>query len=134
EKTARFASQWINEKNLQKPTSKYIPELREYIDGEIKKRHNERTADAQEVMEYLTSVLRGKSKSEIVVIEWCGDGMSSARQMEKAPDEKERLKAAELLGKRFGIFSERINVDAKVEHSEKLADVFSQIGGEGLEE
>ncbi|MDE7389825.1 MAG: terminase small subunit, partial [Lachnospiraceae bacterium] len=95
EKTARFASQWINEKNLQKPTSKYIPELREYIDSEIKKLHNERTADAQEVMEYLTSVLRGKSKSEIVVIEGEGDGMSSARRMEKAPDEKERLKAAE---------------------------------------
>lgn len=79
--------------------------VKNYIDEQLQELHNERTADAQEVMEYLTSVLRGESKSEIVVIEGEGDGMSSARRMEKAPDEKECLKAAELLGKRFGIFN-----------------------------
>lgn len=31
ESTARFASQWINERNLHKPTTKYKPELHEYI-------------------------------------------------------------------------------------------------------
>ena len=34
--------------------------------------------------------------------------MSEARELEKSPDEKERLKAAELLGKRYGIFTEKI--------------------------
>lgn len=91
-----------------------IVNVKTYIDEQLQELHNERTADAQEVMEYLTSVLRGESKSEIVVIEGEGDGMSSARRMEKAPDEKERLKAAELLGKRFGIFSEKINVNGAV--------------------
>ncbi len=91
-----------------------IVNVKTYIDEQLQELHNERTADAQEVMEYLTSVLRGESKSEIVVIEGEGDGMSSARRMEKAPDEKERLKAAELLGKRFGIFSEKININGTV--------------------
>ncbi len=89
-------------------------EVKTYIDEQLQELHNERTADAQEIMEYLTSVLRGESKSEIVVIEGEGDGMSSAKRMKKAPDEKERLKAAELLGKRFGIFSEKININGTV--------------------
>lgn len=88
--------------------------VKNYIDEQLQEFHNERTADAQEVMEYLTSVLRGESKSEIVVIEGCGDGMSSAKRMEKSPDEKERLKAAELLGKRFGIFTDKINIDGAI--------------------
>ena len=31
--------------------------------------------------------------------------------MQKAPDEKERLKAAELLGKRYGLFTDKVEVD-----------------------
>lgn len=86
--------------------------VRAYIDQQLKHLHTERTADAREVMEYLTSVLRGESQSEIVVVEGRGDGVSSAKRIQKRPDEKERLKAAELLGKRFGIFTEKLDVDA----------------------
>ena len=31
--------------------------------------------------------------------------------MNKAPDEKEKLKAAELLGKRYGLFTDKVEVD-----------------------
>ena len=34
--------------------------------------------------------------------------------MQKPPDEKERLKAAELLGKRFGMFTDKVNVSGNV--------------------
>lgn len=84
--------------------------IREYIDGQLEKMHDEKTADAKEVMEYLTSVMRGESEAEIVVVEGTGDGASEARRMMKAPDEKERLKAAELLGKRYGLFREKLDV------------------------
>ena len=40
--------------------------------------------------------------------------------------------ALELLGKHLGMFKE--NVKVNVETSEKLEDIFAQIGGEGLEE
>lgn len=79
---------------------KYISELREKLSSE-------KIADVTEVMEYLTSVMRGDSEAEIVVVEGCGDGCSSARNVAKRPDEKERLKAAELLGKRFGMFDRK---------------------------
>ena len=66
-------------------------------------------ADAEEVMKYLTSVLRGESSSEEIVVEGCGDGCSEARTMKKAPSEKDKLKAAELLGKRYGIWKDTID-------------------------
>ena len=34
--------------------------------------------------------------------------------IEKAPDEKERLKAAELIGKRFGMFKEKVDVGGTI--------------------
>lgn len=113
-KTARFAAEWINEKNLQKPTKKYNVELKGYIDEQLAQLHNDNIATAKEVMQYLTSVIRGQSKSEVVVVEGIGDGCSNARRIKKAPDEKERLKAAELLGKRYGMFTDKINVDGVV--------------------
>lgn len=89
-------------------------DIKTYIDEQLEKIHNEKIADAQEVMMYLTSVLRGESLSEIVVVEGTGDGCSDARRMMKLPDERERLKAAELIGKRYGMFTDKVNVEGAV--------------------
>ena len=107
-------------------------EIRNYIEEQIQQLHNERTADAQEVVEYLTSVLRGESEGEELVNEFQGDGISKAVNVKKKPSEKDKLRAAELLGKRFGIFTDKIEGSVRI--SEKLADVFDQLGGEELEE
>ena len=85
-------------------------DVKNYIADRMEEIHNEKTADAQEVIEYLTSVLRGKSSSTEIVVEGTGDGCSEARTIEKAPSEKERLKAAELLGKRYGLYTEKVDV------------------------
>lgn len=84
--------------------------VKAYIDEQLAKLHDEKMADTREVLEYLTSVLRGKSVSEVVVVEGCGDGYSKARNIDKGPDEKEKLKAAELLGKHLGIFAENVRL------------------------
>lgn len=102
--------------------------VQKYINDRMQKIHNEKTADAQEVVEYLTSVLRGQSTSSVLA----RDEIGAERVIEKPPDEKERLKAAELLGKRYGLFKEAVDLEVKV--SEKLADIMAQIGGDGLEE
>lgn len=85
--------------------------IKTYIEGRLEKISSEKIADAEEVMVYLTSVLRGESESEVVVVEGSGEGYSKARRMGKAPDEKERLKAAELLGKRYGLFKDNVNLE-----------------------
>lgn len=86
-------------------------DAKNYITEQMEKIHNEKTADAQEVIEYLTSVLRGESTAQEIVVEGTGDGCSEARTMEKAPSEKERLKAAELLGKRYALFTDKVETD-----------------------
>ncbi|MEG2649473.1 MAG: terminase small subunit [Eubacterium sp.] len=89
--------------------------VKAYIDRRLEEIRTAKTAEAQEVMEYLTSVMRGESRSEIVVVEGTGDGCSSASRIEKAPDEKERLKAAELLGKRWSLFTDKVDLSADVD-------------------
>lgn len=88
--------------------------VRAYLDERLEQIHSERTADLQEVMEYLTSVLRGESSAHVVVVEGTGDGCSEARVIDKPPDEKERLKAAELLGKRYGMFTDKVSVEGNI--------------------
>ena len=73
--------------------------VREYIDEKLEEISSTKIADTVEVMEYLTAVLRGETKSEVIAV---------TDILEKAPDEKEKLKAAELLGKRYGIFTDKI--------------------------
>nr|DAP88906.1 MAG TPA: Terminase small subunit [Caudoviricetes sp.] len=88
--------------------------IKSYIDEKLKELSDKKIADQQEVLAYLTAVLRGETQSEIVVVEGVGDGCSEARRLQKLPDEKERLKAAELLGKRMGLFKDKIDVTANV--------------------
>ena len=90
-------------------------DIKKYIDDRMEEIHNEKTADAQEVIEYLTSVMRGESTSEEIVVEGTGDGCSEARAIEKAPSEKDRLKAAELLGKRYGLYTDKVEMDTDLD-------------------
>ena len=90
---------------------------------------SDRMATATEVMEYLTSVMRGESTAEVVVVEGLGDGCSEARRFKKAPDEKERLRAAELLGKRFGLFKDKVEVSGIEAEQSKLDSLLDQLGG-----
>jgi phage terminase small subunit len=85
--------------------------IKKFLADRMAEKEKELIADQDEVLKYLTSVLRGESQAEVVVVENIGDYMSEARTMQKAPDEKERLKAAELLGKRYGIFKDKVQAE-----------------------
>src|SRR5574344_1100354 len=85
--------------------------VKEYIDQQLKKIEDKSIADATEVMKYLTSVMRNEIKEEVVVTEGIGDGCSEARTIKKDMSAKDRNKAAELLGKRYRLFTEKVEVD-----------------------
>ncbi len=87
-------------------------DVKTYLEEQMEKLRSEKVADAREVLEYLTSVIRGQSCSQIVVVEGTGDGCSEASPLMNAPDEKERLKAAELLGKHLGLLTNQVKVEA----------------------
>lgn len=84
--------------------------IKKYIEARLEKMQSARIADATEVMEHLSSSMRGEIKEEVVVTEGTGDGMSEARIIKKQIGAKDRLKAAELLGKRYSLFTEKLNV------------------------
>ena len=118
-------AQAIGAENLTKPL------LKEYIAERMAEKESELIADQDEVLRYLTSVLRGKSRSSVVVVENIGDYCSEAREIEKAPDEKERLKAAELLGKRYGLYTDRMEQDVDMELTISVDYGDGETGGEG---
>lgn len=109
----------IGSENLTKPN------VKAYIDARMEEKRKTTIATQDEVLAYLTSVLRGESQGAEVVVEGKGDGFSEAREFNKKPSEKERMKAAELLGKRYGTFTERIKVDVDKEKESALKNLQS---------
>ena len=96
------------------------PHVREYIDKRLEEINDKSIAKQEEVLQYLTEVLRGKSSATEIVVEMVGDGTSEAKLIVKPPSEKERIKAAELLGKRYGSFTEKVEVGADLELNVKV--------------
>lgn len=94
----------IATENLQKPN------ISAYIEKRMAEKEAELVADQAEVLKYLTSVLRGKSASSVLA----RDEVGADRVIEKPPDEKERLKAAELLGKAHMMFTDKVQQDVEI--------------------
>ena len=93
----------------------FKPYLAAAIDEELKRIENAKIADVIEIQQYLTSVMRKEAKSECLVVVGTGDGCSKPQVVLKAPDEKEAMKAAELLGKSRGMFSDRLDINADMD-------------------
>ena len=89
--------------------------IKEYIEKRMVEKESELIADQNGVLRYLTAVMRGESTSEEIIVEGIGDGRSKARKLEKTPSEKDRLKAAELIGKRYGLFTDKIETDVDMD-------------------
>lgn len=94
----------IGVENLKKP------ELKKYIEDRMAEKDKELIATGDEVLKYLTSVMRGKSTSSVLA----RDEMGADRVIEKPPDEKERTKAAELLGKAHMLFTDKVDMGGAV--------------------
>ena len=101
---------------------KAIKELQE----EIRK---ENIAEAIEVEEFLSLAMRGEIEEEVVVTENIGDYESRARIIKKQLSAKERIRAAELLGKRYALFTEKVDMDVDV-GTEKLDSILRQLKGD----
>ena len=90
------------------------PKIKEYIDERRKEIESERIAKAEEVLAFLSASLRGEIDEDVVVVEGAGDGVSTARVVTKQLSAKDRIKAAELLGKRYALFTEKVDVEGNV--------------------
>ena len=73
--------------------------VRKYIDDVMEKRSKNTIATADEVLEYLTKVMNGEEKDAF--------GLDTSIA--------DRTKAAELLGKRHMLFTDKVKLDAEIE-------------------
>lgn len=96
------------------------PHIKTYIAERLEAINSAKIASQEEVLQYLTAVMRGETAATEVVVEGEGDGVSCARLIDKPPNEKEKLKAAELLGKRYGAFTDKVEVGADLELNVKV--------------
>ena len=94
----------IGQENLTKP------DIKAYIEAHLQEIHNEKTADAQEVLEYLTSVMRGEHTEQVLKL--VGEGVQTVSDIDVSA--KDRLKAAELIGKRYGMFKDSVDLGGAV--------------------
>lgn len=80
--------------------------ISEYIQAKLEEIHNQKTADAQEVIEYLSSVMRGEHQDQVLKL--VGDGVQVVTNIKVSA--KDRIRAAELIGKRFGMFTDKTDL------------------------
>ncbi|MBC6681389.1 terminase small subunit [Zhenpiania hominis] len=94
--------------NLSKPV------IKAYIDAKMAEKDAELIAAQDEVMRHLTAAMRGEITEEVVVVEGTGEGCSDARIVDKQISARDRLKAAELLGKRYQLFTDKVDVTGAI--------------------
>lgn len=104
--------------------------IKNYIDVRLAKLESEKIATQEEVLQYLTSVMRGEKTEPLLVL----DGEGTQKVIQAVPNVQSRTRAAELLGKRYGTFTDCVDINAQIESKPKFDDIVNQLGGSGLDE
>lgn len=104
--------------------------VKKYIDEKMKEIDDKSIAKVEEVLKYLTKGMRQEIEEEVVVTENVGDYMSEARIVKKKIAAKDAIKCAELLGKRYRLFVDKVEqkVDTTVNSTAKLDSILNQLG------
>ena len=81
------------------------------LSGEIL---NSKIADAREMQEHLSAIIRGESDEEVIVVEGCGEGVSEAVTKKKKPSQSDRIKAIQLLARMQGVLDSGSTINVTV--------------------
>jgi len=84
--------------------------VKSYIDNRMEELKSERVADQQEILELLTAIARGETTS--ATLRGIGEGAQTIDE-DMPPTTAERIKAAELLGKRYRMWIDKVETDGK---------------------
>ncbi|MBO4126798.1 terminase small subunit [Streptococcus suis] len=83
--------------------------IKSYIDERLKILESEKIATQEEVLAYLTSVMRGERTEQTL----CSIGELGQQVIDIDVGAKDRIKAAELIGKRYGIWTDKQEITQK---------------------
>lgn len=83
------------------------PDIKAYIDERLEKLESEKIATQEEVLQYLTSIMRGEQQEKTLI----SIGEFGQKIVDIDVGAKDRIKAAELLGKRYRLFTDKVEMD-----------------------
>ena len=78
--------------------------IKNYIDERMASKDDYRIASQDEILQILTDIARGITEEEIVQFSQLGEELRTTRK----PTIKDRMKASELLGKRYRMWTDKI--------------------------
>lgn len=100
---AGYKNEVSGRENLQKPT------IKNYIDERMKELEQEAIANQSEVLKFLTSIMRGEQTEQTLI----SDGSEQGQRITNIEvSAKDRIKAAELLGKRYGSWTDKVDLSS----------------------
>lgn len=85
--------------------------IKSYIDERLKELEDKAIAKQNEVLQYLTAIMRGEEKEQTIIS--TGDFSQTITDIDVSA--KDRIKAAELLGKRYGTWTDKVDVTSDLE-------------------
>lgn len=123
EKQQRFADYYIEIGNITEAARKAgykqphvqgsqtlaILRVKTYIESKLKEMSDKRIMNGEEVMQLLTSIARNQELEEVVVF-----GDSVPQVVNKSMSAKDRLKALELIGKRYTLWTDKTQLEGSI--------------------
>lgn len=97
---SKRSAQQVGSENLLKPV------IKAYIDERLAELNSKKIADQEEILQYLTSVMRGEQTEQTLIAS--GEGMQGVADIDVGA--KDRIKAAELLGKRHQLWTDKVDI------------------------
>ena len=101
---SKKSAQQMGAENLLKPV------IKSYIDERMKQLEEEAIADQSEILRYLTRIIRDEEREEVLV----NVGNFEQERQEIKISAKDKIKAAELLGKRYGSWTDKVDMTLEV--------------------
>lgn len=81
--------------------------IKKYIDEVMSAKDESRIASQDEILQILTDIARGVTEEEVVQFSQLGEELRTTRK----PTIKDRMKASELLGKRYRMFTDKTELE-----------------------
>ncbi|MDY3922731.1 MAG: terminase small subunit [Ezakiella sp.] len=104
---AGYSPKYINS-NVQKLLQNTAVKM--YIGERMREIQQKKIANQEEVLQYLTRIIRGEERDETLI----SDGSEIGQRITKiGVSARDRIKAAELLGKRYGLWTDKLEIEAE---------------------
>jgi phage terminase small subunit len=91
------------------------PAIKAFIEERMSQKTKEIVAAQDEILSFLTKVVRGEIEETKPLVVGMGEGVSTVETIDVQVHPRERVRAAELLGKRYGLWDNKEDKDKQLD-------------------